>query len=40
MRPFDEKELNLPMNPKLISELQWQEDMAVATLARYGLMDS
>jgi len=39
MRPFDEKELRLPLDPELIKELEWQEDMAKAILVRYGWID-
>jgi len=39
MRPFGEKEFSLPLDPELIKELEWQEDMAKATLATYGWVD-
>jgi hypothetical protein len=39
MRPFDEKEFSLPLDPELIKELEWQEDMAKATLEMYGWID-
>ena len=39
LRPFDEKEFSLPLDPELIKELEWQEDMAKATLEMYGWID-
>ncbi len=39
MRPFDESELSLPLDPELIKELEWQEEMAKATLERHGWTD-
>jgi len=39
MRPFDEKELSYPIDAELEKELEWQEDMAKATLRMHGWID-
>jgi len=40
MRPFDEKEFSLPLDPELTKGLEWQGDMAKATLEMYGWIDT